>query len=78
MIPSRGSFPSSAARGFYTGVDAQGAITSEPAKRGITIRDLLTHTSGLGYLFDSKNTRWARRISRSRSIRTARLPTTCG
>jgi CubicO group peptidase (beta-lactamase class C family) len=38
----------------YTGVDAQGAITSEPAKRGITIRDLLTHTSGLGYLFDSK------------------------
>lgn len=38
----------------YTGTDAQGNLTSEPAKRGITIRDLLTHTSGLGYgeLFD--------------------------
>jgi len=38
----------------YTGVDAQGAITTEAAKRGITIRDLLTHSSGLGYLFDPK------------------------
>jgi len=38
----------------YTGVDAEGAMITEPAKRGITIRDLLTHSSGLGYLFDSK------------------------
>ena len=32
-----------------TGTDAQGNITTEPAKRPITIRELLTHTSGLGY-----------------------------
>ena len=38
----------------FTGVDAQGVMTTEPARRGITIRDLLTHTSGLGYLFDAK------------------------
>jgi len=36
----------------YTGVDAAGNLQSEPAKRDITIRDLLTHSSGLGYLFD--------------------------
>jgi homocysteine S-methyltransferase len=29
--------------------DADGTWTGEPAKREITIRDLLTHTSGLGY-----------------------------
>jgi CubicO group peptidase (beta-lactamase class C family) len=38
----------------YTGVDAHGALMTEPAQREITIRDLLTHTSGLGYLFDAK------------------------
>jgi len=40
----------------YTGTDAQGNFTTEPAKRDITIRDLLTHTSGLGYagFYDSK------------------------
>ena len=38
----------------YTGVDADGKLLTVPAKRAITIRDLLTHTSGLGYLFDSK------------------------
>jgi CubicO group peptidase (beta-lactamase class C family) len=32
-----------------TGTDAQGNITTEPAKSLITIRQLLTHTSGLGY-----------------------------
>jgi CubicO group peptidase (beta-lactamase class C family) len=37
-----------------TGVDAGGAMLTEPAKRAITIRDLLTHESGLGYLFDDK------------------------
>jgi CubicO group peptidase (beta-lactamase class C family) len=36
----------------FTGVDAQGALITEPAKTPITIRHLLTHTSGLGYLFD--------------------------
>jgi CubicO group peptidase (beta-lactamase class C family) len=36
----------------YTGVDADGHLQSVPAKRDITIRDLLTHSSGLGYLFD--------------------------
>ena len=40
----------------YTGMDAHGNVMTEPAKRGITIRDLLTHRSGLGYLpgFDTK------------------------
>lgn len=33
----------------YTGVDAEGHFTTEPARRDITIRDLLTHASGLGY-----------------------------
>jgi len=36
----------------FTGVDAQGALTTESANEPITIRHLLTHTSGLGYLFD--------------------------
>jgi CubicO group peptidase (beta-lactamase class C family) len=36
-----------------SGVDAHGALITEPAKEPITIRHLLTHTSGLGYLFDS-------------------------
>jgi len=36
----------------FSGIDAQGALTTEPAKDPITIRQLLTHTSGLGYLFD--------------------------
>ena len=40
----------------YTGTDAEGKLTTEPARRDITIRDLLTHTSGLGYLgfYDTK------------------------
>jgi CubicO group peptidase (beta-lactamase class C family) len=36
----------------FTGVDAQGALLSVPAKEPVTIRHLLTHTSGLGYVFD--------------------------
>jgi CubicO group peptidase (beta-lactamase class C family) len=33
----------------YTGVAADGSLKTEPARRPITIRDLLTHQSGLGY-----------------------------
>jgi CubicO group peptidase (beta-lactamase class C family) len=33
----------------YTAADPQGNLITEPAKRPITIRHLLTHTSGLGY-----------------------------
>jgi len=33
----------------YTGKDASGAATTVPAAQPITIRHLLTHTSGLGY-----------------------------
>ena len=36
----------------FTGVDAQGALVTEAAKEPVTIRHLLTHTSGLGYVFD--------------------------
>ncbi len=32
--------------------DADGALATVPANRPITIRDLLTHTSGVGYIFD--------------------------
>jgi len=41
----------------YTGVDANGSVLTEPARREITIRDLLTHSSGLGYGpgFDAKH-----------------------
>jgi CubicO group peptidase (beta-lactamase class C family) len=34
----------------YTGVDPDGRLTTEPAIRPITIRHLLTHTAGLGYV----------------------------
>ncbi len=37
-----------------TGFDDKGDPITEPAKRAITIEDLLTHTSGIGYLFDRK------------------------
>ena len=41
----------------YTGTDAQGNLLTEPAKRNISIRDLLTHASGLGYarFFDTQS-----------------------
>jgi len=37
----------------FTAVDAEGALVTEPAKEPITIRHLLTHTAGLGYLGDT-------------------------
>ncbi len=33
----------------YKGTNADGTLITEPAKREITVRDLLTHSSGLGY-----------------------------
>lgn len=33
----------------YTGTNDTGAVTTEPAKREITILDLMRHTAGLGY-----------------------------
>jgi len=38
----------------FTGLDAQGEFTTVPALRGIIIRDLLTHRSGLGYGSDAQ------------------------
>jgi CubicO group peptidase (beta-lactamase class C family) len=37
----------------FTAVDPQGALVTEPAKEPITIRHLLTHTAGLGYIGDT-------------------------
>ena len=34
---------------------ADGEVDTVPAERPITIRDLLTHTSGVGYVFDEKS-----------------------
>ncbi len=37
----------------YTGVQADGSLATEPARRAPTMRELMSHTSGLGYgLFD--------------------------
>lgn len=41
----------------YTGIDGDGNVITEAARREITVRDLLTHSSGLGYGpgFDAKH-----------------------
>lgn len=36
-----------------TAADAEGAFETEPLERPITIHHLLTHTSGIGYVFDT-------------------------
>ena len=46
--------PDLANREVFTSFDVEtGKYTSRPAERKITVRHLLTHTSGLGYTFDS-------------------------
>src|SRR5688572_30878795 len=42
-------FPYTTLSDLKTYNDQDGTWTGEPARREITIRDLLTHTSGLGY-----------------------------
>jgi CubicO group peptidase (beta-lactamase class C family) len=44
--------PEFASPRIFTGVDSEGHLTSKPAKQAITIRHLLTHSAGLGYVFD--------------------------
>jgi len=41
----------------YTGENADGSLQTEPIERGkrITIRDLMTHTAGLGYTLDGRH-----------------------
>lgn len=52
--------PVLAAPRVLTGFDAAGAPITRPARGQITLRRLLTHTSGLAYDFDSAElTRWA-------------------
>ena len=43
--------PSIDALKVVTHVNADGSFESRPPRRAITIRDLLTHTSGIGYSF---------------------------
>ncbi len=47
--PVAGFLPEFAHPRVYTGTSADGNLTTEPVRRDITIRDLLTHSSGLGY-----------------------------
>ena len=45
--------PEFAATGVYRGVDDKGVLLTEKARRAPTLRELMSHTSGLGYgLFD--------------------------
>jgi CubicO group peptidase (beta-lactamase class C family) len=47
--------PEFSAPRVYTGVTPSGELLTTPAKHPITIRQLLTHSSGLGYVFDPKS-----------------------
>jgi CubicO group peptidase (beta-lactamase class C family) len=39
----------------YTGANPDGTPTLEPARRSMTMRELMTHTGGLGYVLNSSN-----------------------
>ena len=49
--PAGGYVPSIDAMKVVTHVNADGSLELRPPRRRITIRDLLTHTSGIGYSF---------------------------
>lgn len=52
--PASDYLPELGGRGVLVGVDAaSSSVTTRPASRAITIRDLLRHTSGFGYTFSS-------------------------
>src|SRR5262245_49229605 len=39
----------------FTGANADGSPNTEPARRQMTMRELMTHTAGLGYVLNAKN-----------------------
>jgi CubicO group peptidase (beta-lactamase class C family) len=39
----------------YTGANPDGSPTLEPARRSMTMRELMTHTAGLGYVLNQNN-----------------------
>src|SRR5688572_16901135 len=39
----------------YTGANPDGTPTLEPARRSMTMRELMTHTAGLGYILNSQS-----------------------
>ncbi len=59
------------------GFDAKGMPQLRPAKRPISLRHLLTHTSGLSYrLWDAKAARYAKSIDRLSAAERSRAPHT--
>jgi CubicO group peptidase (beta-lactamase class C family) len=47
--PAADVLPEIAAKEVLVGIDADGTVRTRPPKRPITLRHLLTHTSGMGY-----------------------------
>jgi CubicO group peptidase (beta-lactamase class C family) len=39
----------------FTGANPDGTLATEPARRSMTMRELMTHTAGLGYVLNSSN-----------------------